>query len=154
MEVDKMCSINEVFEMLNWNNSEEIQQKGIEEASKIKYISILFQPVENKGIWENCARVIAQKSDEVLSTYMSMLFEWLKDANWPGFFVIYNRIKKMKPDNIYPDYSYCIAMAKKQNDESWLDFMSGLIENPQIYEKLSKEDQELMSKHYKNFWQK
>ena len=120
-----MCSINEVFEMLNWNNSEEIQQKGIEEASKIKYISILFQPVENKGIWENCARVIAQKSDEVLSTYMIMLFEWLKDANWPGFFVIYNRIKKMKPDNIYPDYSYCIAMAKKQNDESWLDFMSG-----------------------------
>lgn len=85
---------------------------------------------------------------------MIMLFEWLKDANWPGFFVIYNRIKKMKPDNIYPDYSYCIAMAKKQNDESWLDFMSGLIENPQIYEKLSKEDQELMSKHYKNFWPK
>lgn len=57
-----MCSINEVFEMLNWNNSEEIQQKGIEEASKIKYISILFQPVENKEIWENCAKVIAKKT--------------------------------------------------------------------------------------------
>ncbi len=76
-----MCSINEVFEMLNWNNSEEIQQKGIEEASKIKYISILFQPVENKEIWENCAKVIAKKNDEILSTYMIMLFEWLKDAN-------------------------------------------------------------------------
>lgn len=48
--------------MLNWNNSEEIQQKGIEEASKIKYISILFQPVENKEIWENCAKVIAKKT--------------------------------------------------------------------------------------------
>lgn len=68
--------------------------------------------------------------------------------------MIYNRIKKMKPDNICSDYSYCITMAKKQNDESWLDFMSGLIENPQIYEKLSREHQELMSKHYKNFWQK
>lgn len=64
-----MCSINEVFEMLNWNNSEEIQQKGIEEASKIKYISILFQPVENKEIWENCAKVIAKKRRNTFDIY-------------------------------------------------------------------------------------
>ena len=45
--------INELFEMLNWNNDEDIQKKGIEEGMKIKYISILIQPIEDKSIWEN-----------------------------------------------------------------------------------------------------
>ena len=32
-------SIDELFEMISWNSTEEIQQKGIAEASKIKHLS-------------------------------------------------------------------------------------------------------------------
>ena len=56
-----MHNINELFEMLDSNNDAEIQIAGIEEAKQIKFFSILFQPVENKSVWENCAKVIVTK---------------------------------------------------------------------------------------------
>ena len=45
--------IDQIFDMLSWNNNEEIQRQGIQEAKKIKHLSVLFQPIESKSIWEN-----------------------------------------------------------------------------------------------------
>ncbi len=147
-----MCSINEVFEMLDWNSDEETQRRGIKEARKIKHLSILFQPVESKAVWENCAKVIASKDDDVLSHYIDGMLEWLVDANWPGFFIIYDRLKEIDADIIYSSYCYWIDIAEKLEMENWLDYMAGLIEDPKLYEMLSEEQQRLMSEHYKNFW--
>ncbi len=147
-----MCSIDEVFEMLDWSNDEEIQCKGIEEAGKIKYLSKLFRPVESKAIWENCAKVIASKDDRALAIYIGNMLGWLADANWPGFFIIYDRLKKMDANLINSSYDYYIDIAKKLKNEKWLEGMAGLIENPRLYEMLSEEHQRLMSEYYKNFW--
>lgn len=83
--------IDQIFEMLSWNNEEKIQEQGIEEAEKIKHLSVLIQPMESKSIWENCAKVLASKSDQELESYLIPLFEWLQDMNWPGADVIYKR---------------------------------------------------------------
>ena len=50
--------IDTIFKMLSWNSSEKEQLRGIDEAKKIEYLSVLFQPIEDKSVWENCAKVI------------------------------------------------------------------------------------------------
>ena len=52
--------IDTIFKMLSWNSSEKEQLRGIDEAKKIEYLSVLFQPIEDKSVWENCAKVIIQ----------------------------------------------------------------------------------------------
>lgn len=148
MKVD----INELFEMISWNSSEEKQRQGIEEGKKVKYLSVLFQPVEDKSVWENCAKIICERSDQELDSYLFEMFEWLQDMNWPGFFIIYNRLKEMSPRCIKPGYSYSIKMALLTQDESWLCYLSGLIENQELYELLSQEYQILMKEKYEQFW--
>ena len=88
-------SIDDIFDMLSWENTNEVQTQGISEAKKIKHISVLFRPKESKSIWENCAIVLASKSDDELSKYIVDLFEWLQDMNWPGADIIYDRLKKI-----------------------------------------------------------
>lgn len=144
--------INKIFEMLSWNSSEDVQRQGIEQAKKIKYISILFQPIEDKSVWENCAKVICQKTDQELRMYLYNMFEWLQDMNWPGFFIIYDRIKVMKPVFIVSTYIYSIKTAYRMQDENWLDYLAGLIENRELYELLPQEYKILMKKHYEDFW--
>ena len=82
-----MESTLEIFEMLDWNKSEEAQARGRLLAEASVDVSILIQPTlpqYNKNIWENCAIIIAQKSDEELEAYVVELLEWLKDMNKVG----------------------------------------------------------------------
>lgn len=148
MKVD----INELFEMLSWNSPEEIQRQGIEEGKKVKYLSVLFQPVEDKSVWENCAKIICERSDQELGSYLLEMFTWIQDMNWPGFFLIYNRLKEMRPERIEAAYSCSIKMALLTQDESWLYYLSGLIENQELYDLLSQEHQILMKEKYEQFW--
>ena len=109
--------IDTIFKMLSWNSSEKEQLRGIDEAKKIEYLSVLFQPIEDKSVWENCAKVISSKSDNELKNYI-----------------------------------YAIKIALKYQDINWLDYLSGLIENPEVYKLLPEEYQKLMTKYYNDFW--
>lgn len=139
--------ISELFEMLDSNSDEETQKKGIEEGSKIEYISIFMQPIENKGIWENCAKIIVQKSDENLIGYMIFLLEWLQDANWPGFNIIYNRIKAMPVKLISFYYARSIRKAAGIEDEMWLVYLASLSTNKELYESLSNKEKEIIDNY-------
>lgn len=114
-----MIDIDEIMDMLDWNNSVDEQIKGVELAKKIKHLSVLFQPIENKSIWENCARVIISKSNQELELYLISMFEWLKDMNWPGAYLIYDRLKSMPEQLITFAYSICLSMAEQTCDYSW-----------------------------------
>ncbi len=109
-------STNEMFEMLNWNSSIETQKKGICEAVKVKYISIFFQPQESKDVWENCAKVIAKKSDTELSIYVIDMLTWLQDMNWPGAERIFNRLCHMQPQLVYNNFLFCLKKAIMTQD--------------------------------------
>ena len=43
--------IDTIFKMLSWNSSEKEQLRGIDEAKKIEYLSVLFQPQYIETIW-------------------------------------------------------------------------------------------------------
>ena len=114
-----MFTIDQIFEMISWNNDEETQNKGIKEAKKIKDLSVFMQPIEDKSIWENCAKVLADKSDEVLIPYLIPLFEWLQDMNWPGAWLIYDRLKMMPAKDIEVPFNISLSLADKYNDSLW-----------------------------------
>ena len=138
--------INELFEMLNWNNDEKIQKRGIEEGKKVKHISAFFQ-TGDKNIWENCAKIIASHSDEELKIYLEKAFEWLQDANWPGYDIIYNRIKIMPAEMIINEYRKALEDAQKLEDEMWLIYLSELADEKEckgLYELLTEGEKKIV----------
>lgn len=122
-------TLDEIYESFIWDASytdEEYESKiavGINEAIKYKYLYPFIQPIipkKSKSIWEPCARVIALKSDEELKPYLYLLFEWLQDLNWPGAYVIFDRLLKMPFVLLEGELNYCKIRAKRENDELWL----------------------------------
>ena len=116
-------SIDELFEMISWNSTEEIQQVGIAEAKKYKYLSVFMRPIESKSVWENCAKIISSKTDSELERYLPELFQWLQDMNWPGADIIYTRLKSMSHDKIQLAYSLSVIKAQKLEDRVWLEVL-------------------------------
>lgn len=75
-----MIDIDYIMSLLDWNNSEEEQEKGIELAKKVKCINVFLQPVFpfGKNVWDNCAKVLDSKTNEELSPYLTELMTWLR----------------------------------------------------------------------------
>ena len=118
-----MVDILEILDMIDWSKPVETQSKGISLASKFENIVPFIQPLtpkHNKNVWENCAVIISQKSDEKIKPYLVELLEWLQDMNWPGAFCILNRLQKYSDNNsICNAINICIEKAKKCRDEVW-----------------------------------
>lgn len=112
--------IDDLFEAL-MSNDIAIRNKAIDEAKNTKYISVFFQPVESKAIWESCAIIIASKSDCELERYKYRMFEWLQDMDWPGASVIFDRLLDFPYESIQSEFSYCVRTAIQTNDKPWLD---------------------------------
>lgn len=120
-----LVDIDYIMDSLDWNNSEERQAKGVELAHNVKCINVFLQPLHkehNKNVWENCAKILSQRSDEELSPYLIQLLEWLQDMNWPGAFCILSRMKRYERNSAF-DFAIntCIKCAKAMNDTVWED---------------------------------
>ena len=119
-------SIDRIMEMLSIDNPIEIQNRGIELAANTRFLSVFIMPIEDKGVWENCARIIANKSDTELQLYFFDLLEWLKDMNWPGAYIIYDRLLICNDETIKDAINYCLNIATQTGDIPWhqvlLDF--------------------------------
>lgn len=113
------CSIDDILGYLSWNNAPEVQGMGIEMAKKIKFLSVLIMPIEDKSVWENCAKVLASKSDDELDIYFIKLFEWIKDMNWPGAGIIYRRLSLVPSQKIMWAYKYSVSIAEQTHDDIW-----------------------------------
>lgn len=120
-----MVDIDVIMDMLDWNNSSEIQEKGRKMAKKVRCINVFLQPGHMghcKNVWDNCAIILSERSDQELKPYLHRLFEWLIDMNWPGAYCISERLKKYKDIEWY-NYilNDCINEAKALNENIWLD---------------------------------
>lgn len=120
-----MVDITEILDMLDWHMPTEIQTEGISLARNIETITPFIQPLtpkHNKNVWENCAVIISERSDEEIKPHLPEVLEWLQDMNWPGAFCILNRLKNYSDKNsILGAISICIQKAKECNDEVWED---------------------------------
>lgn len=148
--------VNQLFDLLRWDSDECEQQKGLAEAAKVKYLSVFILPEEGKEYWENCAEVLAQKTDAELQPYLVSIFKWFQDANWPGFVTIYERLRKIPAQRIVDAYQFTIDKAqwgKEIDSRRWLTYLSGLIKNQELLELLPPEQQVLMKEYYRKWWE-
>lgn len=120
-----MVDITEILDMLDWHMPAEIQTEGISLARNIETITPFIQPLtpkHSKNVWENCAVIISERSDEEIKPHLPEVLEWLQDMNWPGAFRILNRLKNYSDKNsILSAISVCVQKAKGCNDEAWED---------------------------------
>lgn len=120
-----MYSIDEIMDMLDWNNPPEVQERGRMLAKEIRCINVFLQPMHEghgKNVWDNCAMILADRSDSELRPYLHNLFAWLIDMNWPGGYCIWERLK-LYADKEWFDYvlNICISEAKALGEDIWLD---------------------------------
>ena len=142
--------------MLDENRPIEVQEEAIREARKIKSLSVFMQPVEYKLSWKNCAKVICEKTDKELNSYKYEMLEWLQDLNWPGAFLIMERLEKMNPQLLLNATIYAVKQALLLKDNEWLTYMSYLLKNKKFYDALSEEKkyQKIMKRYYESYWGK
>lgn len=151
--------LKDLLWMLDSENDTFIQQKGIELAGQIGHIADFILPMYpkyNKNIWENCAKIIIQKTDSELAPYLVRILEWLQDLNWPGSFIILNRLLCFDGELLakaYVDVSHNTFRVPEENNE-WLDHLSKLIENKDFARNLNNELYDQIKVRYQNFWQK
>lgn len=119
-----MNDIKEIYKMLDWNQDENTQLKGIECANKMDDIAAFIQPIVpnySKNIWDNCAKILCLKTDDELMPYLRTLFEWMQDMNWPGAFTICDRINAFKNKKAVDAVkAECERIADETDDLVWL----------------------------------
>jgi hypothetical protein len=120
-------NFSELMTLLDWNNSEINQKKGRENAKSFKDLSIFMQPLTdefNKNVWDNCAMILCEKTDDELEPYIICLLKWLQDLNWPGALSILRRLSSFSyQESMVLARNKCIEQAKKDNDSIWIDNM-------------------------------
>ena len=128
-----MVDITEIMDMLDWHMSSEIQLEGISLARNIETIIPFIQPLtpkHNKNVWENCAVIISERSDEEIKPHLPEVLEWLQDMNWPGAFCILDRLQKYEDiDSLNKSLMICLRKAKMLNDETWECNLNMLLQN-------------------------
>ena len=91
----KMMGIDEILALLNDNLPPEAQQRGIEAAKHVKTTLPFVMPGEaycGKKVWENCAKIVAMRTDEQIRPYLNQLLEWIQDPTCPGALRIFERL--------------------------------------------------------------
>lgn len=124
-----MPDIDKIYEMLSWNNDIETQLIGIEEAKKVKTLWVFILPIlptSSKDVWENCAKVLASKTNNELKPYYYHLLTWLQDINWPGASIIYDRLLIVSEESFEISLSTCVKTAEKNGDILWQNALSAL----------------------------
>ncbi len=158
LSYDTPKKIDDIMDLISWQNSTEEQEYGIEIAKKIENIDVFFFPSSNyhsKDLWENCAKIVASKSDEELEPYLGKMFEWLQDLNCPGATVILERLLKFSASllkNPLEQQVKLLAMLDDNESNVWLMFLSELLLNVELVKILDSETNKcLMCKSGKEY---
>ncbi len=128
-----MYNIDEIMDMLDCNNSMETQEKGIELAKNVKCINVFILPEHlecSKNVWENCAKILANRTDKELQPYLIDILLWIEDMNWPGAIIIDDRLKKFHDMKMLSfAIKECVKRATATDNHIWLENLSELMDD-------------------------
>lgn len=125
-----MVNIDYIMELLDCDNSKEEQLLGIKLARNIEIIEVFLQPGPpyGKRVWDKCAEILSEKTDEELSPYLVELMEWLKDMDWPGAYCVLERLKRYKDsERINLIINRCMKEANALDNDIWLNNLKSVI---------------------------
>ncbi len=146
-----MENIDKIYEMLHWKNSVDVQSRGMELARKLKDISLLVQPAAEPSVWEKCAIILYEKSDEILESQLMELIDWLYDLNWPGALIILDRLKKYNNLNSLSfALSESVKIAVATDNHKWLENMSELLTNEKLTSVIPSDILSILKEHHNN----
>jgi hypothetical protein len=139
-----MADINYILQLLDWDSTEAEQQEGLLLARSVKCVSAFFQPAGvvdcgGKATWDNCALVIAERSDEELTPYIHNMFWWLRDMNWPGAEIILQRLLQFdrRRSTLIVTLRRFITRIVAADDKVWMyGFIWLLEEDPKLIEEV------------------
>ena len=154
MELNKMERMNQIYQMLDYKNSIDIQEKGKQLARKITDLSLLITPPASPSVWEQCAIISSEKTDDELVPYLTSILQWLYDLNWPGALTILNRLKNFSGKQLKKSFIDSVVRAINSHDGEgmmWLDYLSELLDNKELKEELPEEILNILEKHYNNW---
>ena len=122
-----MIDVDYIMSLIDWNQSSEKQKTGIQMAKNIQSINVFLQPCNknyNKNVWDNCAQILSERTDDELSFYFEELMCWLQDMNWPGAECIYRRLKRYHEDRLFRSMlNECIREAIALKKDIWLQVL-------------------------------
>ena len=118
-----MKEIDVIMGMLDWNNSAEEQAAGLAQAAQVENFQVFLQPCTehyNKNVWDNCAKALAMRSDAELDACLENLLAWLRDMNWPGAFLILERLQAFQNSAaLHRAIAGSLLCAQALGDEVW-----------------------------------
>lgn len=137
------CNIDNILSQLSWKCPQSKQEEGISLARNVYCLKAFFQPIGinfGKDIWENCARIISERSDEELEPYIRDMLLWLEDLNWPGAECILDRLIRFeKVDVLARNIDTWVPALQKLEEWAWLSFLAELLKNRNLVDILEPE---------------
>lgn len=125
---------DEIIRMLDMSQPLSIQEKGIKEAKEITFLWPFIMPPNKLQTWENCAKIVADRTDEEIEPYLSELFQWTRDLNKPGSNTVYNRLAIYPKDTKFRQVLYESLRQAQQNDEKeWMMALNKLESDENSY---------------------
>ena len=111
-----MTEIDVIMGMLGWNNSAEEQAAGLAQAAQVENFQVFLQPRTE----HNCAKALAMRSDAELDACLENLLAWLRDMNWPGAFLILERLQAFQNSAaLHRAIAESLLCAQALGDEVW-----------------------------------
>ena len=137
--------------LLHWSRSAAEQAHGRALARNMTDLRVFLQPdaYGSKAVWDNCALILAERSDAELTPYLEELLSWLQDINWPGALTILSRLRRFSGEALPYAVMHAAARAERmcERGESWLDALAALAENRTLTEELPAETLQLLRLH-------
>lgn len=146
-----MSNIDKIMYLIAWDRSDAEQREGISMAGQVTCLKAFFQPIGpgyGKNVWDNCAIIICERSDEELMPYMLDMLLWLEDLNWPGAEAIQERLKRFRNVRVLSELLNDMVPALMLiGKKSWLIFISELLENVELINYLDSNVVQILLNH-------
>lgn len=137
-----MNDINTMYDMLY---QEDVFVTQIDMVRDIKDLSVFIMPPAHPFVWEKCAYILFDKTDQELEPYLESLVDWIQDLNWPGALTISERLQIMDGRILLRPFLNCYKRTSARPNELkqaayfWSEllvnetFRNGLPENVRMY---------------------
>ena len=100
-----------------------VQAAPVAQAAQVENFQVFLQPCTehyNKNVWDNCAKALAMRSDAELDACLENLLAWLRDMNWPGAFLILERLQAFQNSAaLHRAIAESLLCAQALGDEVW-----------------------------------
>lgn len=107
-----------IIEMLNCNQSKEVQELGIKFAMQEKDKGFLLYYSEDVQYSENCAKIFTSMTYDESEIYMDELFNWIEDLNTPGAMTMIEYLINYPGKILYSAFKKSFSASLKRRTKS------------------------------------